>query len=434
MESNLYWTTIAAQVKAGKVPRSVVDEAVRRVLRVKFAMGLFEHPYADLSQASKVTLTPENMALAKQVAEESFVLLKNDGVLPLKPNANVAVIGPLADDAANMLGSWSAKADPQSVVTLWKALEDRSSGHATYAKGTDILGKSDAGFDEAVNAARQADVVVMALGEDGPVMTGEASSRTELGLPGNQQQLLEAVAAAGKPVVLLVFSGRPLVLDWAAEHVAAVMAVWHPGVQAGPALLDTLYGAYNPSGRLTVSFPRAVGQEPLYYNHLSTGRPLGDVDDSHLPTNGDEKYHSRYIDRPASALYPFGFGLSYTKFSYTPPTLSAKTFNSADLNAGRATVKVSADVRNDGAVAGDEVVQLYINQRGTSVALPVRELKGFQRVSLKPGESKHVEFTLSREELSFWNIDMKDVVEPAQVKVWVAGSSAAGTPAEFTIQ
>ncbi|HET9695384.1 MAG TPA: glycoside hydrolase family 3 N-terminal domain-containing protein, partial [Terriglobales bacterium] len=297
MEGNLYWTTLADQVKSGKVPMAVIDDAVRRILRVKIAMGLFEHPYADLASASKVTLTPENVALAREVAEKSFVLLKNDGVLPLKPEAKIAVIGPLADDAPNTLGAWSAKGDPKDVVTLWKAFSERSASRATYAKGTEILTHSETGFDEALKAAQQADVVVMAMGEAAGDMTGEAASRSELGLPGNQEKLLEAVTAVGKPVVLLVYSGRPLVLNWASTHVAAIIEAWHPGIQAGPALVNTLFGTNNPSGKLTVSFPRSVGQEPLHYDQLSTGRPLGNVDDSHPPASAEEKYKSRYIDQ-----------------------------------------------------------------------------------------------------------------------------------------
>ncbi len=434
MEGNLYWSTLAEQVKAGKVPETVIDEAVRRILRVKLAMGLFERPYADLTSAARVTLTPDNLALARTVAEKSFVLLKNDGVLPLRPQATVALIGPLADSAADMLGSWSAKGDPKDVVTLRQSFSERSASRAIFARGTEILTDSESGFTEAVQAAEKADVAVVALGEDAPAMTGEAASRSEIGLPGNQQKLLEAITATGKPVVLIVFSGRPLVLNWAAQHVAAIIEAWHPGVQAGPALVNTLYGQSNPSGRLTMSFPRSVGQEPLYYNHLNTGRPAGNVDLTHPPANGDEKYHSRYIDQQNTALYPFGFGLSYTKFSYTPVSLNATSLKAATLNDGTAKLSVTAEVKNTGTVAGDEIVQLYINERGTSVARPVRELKGFQRVSLKPGESKRVEFTLGRDELAFWNVDMKNVVEPAAVKVWVAGSSVEGTPVEFSIQ
>jgi beta-glucosidase len=434
MESNLYLTTLGDQVKSGKVPMAVLDEAVRRILRVKFAMGLFEHPYYDPSKTAQMTLTAENLATARQAAEESFVLLKNQSALPLKPDARVALIGPLADDAHQMLGSWIAKGGDQDVVTLRKALADRIGDKLTFAKGTEIRTDSETGFAEAVQSAQQADVVVMALGEDAEWMTGEAASRSELGLPGNQEKLLEAVAATGKPVVLLVFSGRPLALDWAAAHAPAIMEVWFPGVQAGPALVNTLYGESNPSGRLTVSFPRAVGQEPLYYNQLPTGRPIGKIDVSHAPTNAEEKYKSRYIDQLDSALYPFGYGLSYTSFSYSPVTLSTTTVKAADLNAGKPGLTVTAEVKNTGSRPGSEVVQLYINERGTSVSRPIRELKGFEKIMLRPGESRKVQFTLGRDELAFWNIDMKDVVEPATVKAWIAGDSVQGEPAEFTIQ
>lgn len=439
MESNLYWTTLGDQVKSGAVSMARLDEAVRRILRIKFALGLFDHPYADLQRASTEILSSQNLQVARKAAEESFVLLKNEPVggapvLPLKKDAKVALIGPLADDAEQMLGSWGGAGQGHDAITPRKTLAEQLGNNLFYAKGTELLTDSEAGFSEATQAAQQADVVVMALGEDGPLMTGEAGSRAHLGLPGNQEKLLETVAAVGKPVVLLVFSGRPLVLNWAAAHIPAIVEVWFPGVQAGPAIVETLYGQNNPSGRLTTSFPRAVGQEPLYYDQLPTGRPVGNVDTSHPPRNGEEKYHSRYVDVPNTALYPFGYGLSYTTFAYSPATLSTSTLAAADLNAGKPGLTVTADVRNTGSVAGEEVVQMYINERGTSVSRPIRELKGFQKVFLQPGESKQVQFTLGRDELAFWNIDMKDLVEPAEVKVWVAGNSVDGTPATFTIQ
>lgn len=439
MESNLYWTTLSDQVKSGKVPAARLDEAVRRILRVKFALGLFDNPYANLQQANAELLSPENLQVARTAAEKSFVLLKNDAVngapvLPLKKDAKVALIGPLADNAEQMLGSWGGAGRGQDAVTLRKTLSEQLGNNLVYAKGTELWTDSETGFAEAIQAAQQAEVVVMALGEDGPLMTGEAGSRAHLGLPGNQEKLLETIVATGKPVVLLVFSGRPLVLNWAAAHVPAIMEVWFPGVQAGPALADTLYGENNPSGKLTTSFPRAVGQEPLYYNQLPTGRPVGNIDTSRPPRGGEEKYHSRYIDEQNTALYPFGYGLSYATYAYSPVTLSASTASAVDLNAGKPGVTVTAEVRNTGKVAGEEVVQMYINERGTSVSRPIRELKGFQKVMLQPGESKKVQFTLGRDELAFWNIDMKDIVEPAEVKVWVAGNSVDGTPATFTLQ
>jgi beta-glucosidase len=433
MESNNYFSTLAGQVKAGVVPLSRIDEAVRGILRVKFALGLFAHPYAQITPSA--ILAKENVELARTVAEKSFVLLKNeDNVLPLKKQAKIALIGPMADSAADMIGAWGGKGNRDDVVTLRAALLQLLGPAITYAKGTETFTDSEAGFAEAVQAAQQADVVVLALGEDAVWMTGEAGSRSELTLPGNQEKLLQAVSAVGKPVVLIVFSGRPLVLNWAAQHVPAILEAWHPGIQAGPALVRVLYGEVNPSGKLTTSFPRSVGQEPLYYNALSTGRPLGNTDDSHPPHNSVDKYKSRYVDQRNTALFPFGFGLSYTTFSYTAPAISGTSFTAADLNSGNAKVTITAEVKNTGGIAGEETVQLYINERGTSVARPVRELKGFQKVLLKPGESKRVEFTLGRNELAFWNIDMKEVVEPAKVTIWVAGNSVDGMPATFTIK
>lgn len=433
MESESYVTTLAEQVKSGAVPVAAVDEAVRRILRVKLALGLFEHPYAESVKGPAPT--EANLLLARTVAERSFVLLKNEkGVLPLKAEQRVALVGPFADDAAQMLGSWGARGLASDVVTLRAALQQRLGEKLTFAKGTPIIGASDeAQIAEAVRLASAADVVLLTLGEDGPGTTGEATSKTDLQLPAQQMQLLKAVAATGKPVVLLLFSGRPLVLTGVVPQVAAILEVWFPGVQAGPALARTLYGESNPSAKLTVSFPRAVGQEPLYYNHLNTGRPIGNIDDTHPPREG-EQFFSRYLDTPTSPLFPFGFGLSYTSFSYGPVSLSATALQAAEVNAGKAKLTVRAEVKNSGAVAGDEVVQLYIGQRGTSITRPVRELKGFRKVYLEAGQSQQVEFTLGRDELAFWNIEMKNVAEPAMVRVWIGGSSDAANPVEFQLK
>lgn len=265
-------------------------------------------------------------------------------------------------------------------------------------------------------------------------MSAEAASRAHLGFPGNQQQLLQAIAATGKPIVLIVFSGRPLTLDWAAGHVPAILQAWFPGIQAGPALVRTLFGDVSPSGKLTVTMPHSVGQEPLYYDALNTGRPADGVDLSRPPSNPDEKYHSRYVDEPNAALFPFGYGLSYTKFSYSPLELSTSQLSASGLNQKTAqAVHVSTTVKNTGSRASDEIVELYLRLRGTSVALPVRQLKGFRRVALAPGESKRIEFTLGRDELAFWNIDMQDLVEPAIATVWIGPSSAEGESADFVI-
>lgn len=441
MESNLYETQLAQLVKSGAVPMSVVDESVKNVLRVKFALGLFDNPYTDDKRKNTGPISPAYRDLARTVAEESFVLLKNEPVngqatLPLQRVANIALIGPLADDAGNMLGSWAGDGKPEDVVTLRRALTDyatKANATVTYAQGLPITGGTAAGIDEAVQAARNADVVLLALGEDGPNMTGEAASRTRLGLPGNQAQLLDRVAQLGKPTVLILFSGRPLVLTDVEPKVHSILAVWHPGVEAGPAIVRTLFGEATPSGRLTASFPRSVGQLPLYYNALNTGRPV--AKGAGLPqSEADVKYKSRYIDESNEALFPFGYGLTYTTFTYGQPKLSGTTLSAAALNGGKATpIRVTAEVRNNGNRPAQEVVQLYIGQRGTSVALPVRELKGFQKIALAPGESKTVEFTIGRDELAFWNIDQKNVAEPSSVRVWIAPNSASGTPVEFNV-
>ena len=256
----------------------------------------------------------------------------------------------------------------------------------------------------------------------------------ELDFPGQQQQLLEAIFATGKPVLLVVFSGRPLAITWAATHVPAILQAWYPGVQAGPALTRVLFGDVNPSGKLTVTMPRSVGQEPLYYNALNTGRPPDGIDLTRLPKDGGEKYHSRYLDELNAPLFPFGYGLSYTHFTYSPLTLDTTQLSAGALNAGQGQpLHVSTTVTNAGSLAGDEIVQLYIRLRGTSVSLPVRQLKGFRKLSLQPGESARVDFTLGRDELAFWNIDLRDIVEPAQATVWVGPSSVEGPSAGFAI-
>jgi beta-glucosidase len=447
MESNLYHPNLPDLVKSGAVPQATLDESVRNVLRVKYALGLFDHPYTEESRTIYGKPIPlASRELARTVAEESFVLLKNGAagaqpVLPLQTGAakNIALIGPLADDAPNMLGAWAGDGKPEDVVTLRQALADYASKNnikLNYAKGSEIVGGDASTINEAVEAARTADVVLLAVGENAPDMTGEAASRSRLDLPGNQNELVEKVAALGKPTVMILFSGRPLALSYVEGKVNAILEAWFPGIEAGPALVRTLFGESNPSGRVTASFPRSVGQEPLYYNALNTGRPAGRVDLTKPPTNGDQKYKSRYIDEQNSALYPFGYGLSYTSFSYSQPKLSTTTTTASTLNAGGAgAIRVTAEVKNTGSRPGQEAVQLYISERGTSVSLPVRELKGFQKISLAPGEAKTVEFTIGRDELAFWNIDQKLVVEPAKVRVWVAPNSAAGgEPVEFEIK
>ena len=463
MEGNLYGTVIADQVRAGKIPESVVDEATRRILRVKFALGLFEHPYT--TEGPAYDPTPKRRAAARKVANETLVLLKNDPVegvgtlLPLTAKAKkVALIGPLADNQQELLGAWSGHGEAKDVITLRQALADRLGGRLLYAEGCGLLSGADANvlkhvsfggpdsapgneplpddaktIAEAVEAAKKADVAILALGESTNWMEGEASSRTTLGFTGAQEQLLEAVVATGKPVILVVLATRPLELKWAAGHVPAILEAWSPGIEAGNAVADVLFGDVNPSGKLPASFPRAVGQEPLYYAQLPTGRPAhGDL--SHMPQNSLEKFMSRYVDEENSALFPFRWGLSYTRFSYSQPTISRTGIPERELLASRSgpVATVGVDVRNTGSVAGTEVVQLYIRNTAASVEQPVRELKGFARVQLAPGEQKHVEFPLGFDELNFYNVDMKRTVEPTTYKIWVGGNSLA--TAETSLQ
>ena len=420
--------------------RQEADRAarVRQVWReVRFAAGV--HPHQAGEFAGKVNGAREAV---RRAAEESFVLLRNaavDGnaVLPLGDQVkSVALIGPLADAANEMQGAWGGATQASDVVTLRQALQRRMQqrgGRVLFAHGTDVLGDSTAGFDAALQAARQADVVVMALGESSE-MSGEAGSRAHLDLPGNQQQLLEKVAATGKPVVLLVFSGRPLVLDWADRHVPAIMATWFPGTEAGNAVANVLFGDVAPSGKLTMSFPRAVGQEPLYYDQFPTGRPAGDADLT-KPPSGDTRFISRYIDVPNDALYPFGYGLGYTTFGYADVKVSRAHVPLAEADRAGASdlVTVTATVKNTGTRAGTEVVQLYVRNLGASVEQPVRGLQGFQRVTLKPGESRQVSFRLGFPELSFWNVHSRQVVEPTHYTVWVGGSSRADEQADFDV-
>jgi len=440
MMSHYYDAELPGLIKSGQVPMSVVDEAVRRVLRVKFALGLFEHPYAEGKEVTAAV--PEHRPLVRKAAEEAIVLLQNKdvsgaAVLPLKKELKkIALIGPLADDTGEMMGAWGLTKREPDVVTVKDALEQRmkqAAGSLLYAKGTEIATDSEAGFAEAVDAAKQADVVVMALGETAE-MSGEAGSRAYLDLPGNQQKLLEQVAAAGKPVVLLVFSGRPLVLDWAAKHVPAIMEAWFPGTEAGNAIADLMYGDVVPSAKLPMSFPRAVGQEPLYYNQFPTGRPPVGLD-LNQPPGGDSRFFSRYVDVPNDALFPFGFGLSYTKFAYEG--VSVSTHSVPLKQASRADAKellsVTATVKNTGDREGTEIVQCYVRNIGASLEQPVRSLKGFERVTLKPGESKQVTFKLGFPELSFYNNEGRPVIEATDYTVWVGGSSTADQHDEFKI-
>jgi beta-glucosidase len=446
MVSSLYHDHLAELVRSGKVPEANVDKSVRRVLRVKLALGLFEHPYTDEGRASHAFFLPESLDLARTAAERSFVLLKNSPVaggnalLPISTDIKtVAVIGPLADNPSDPEGKYPF--NPKSGVPSLPAELARRLGeeHVLRFKGTGILSGSNEDIAAAVAGAKRADLTILTLGETQD-MSGEAASRANLGLPGRQQELLEAIVATGKPVVLILFSGRPLTLPWAFEHVPAVLAAWSPGTGAGPALARTLYGDSNPSGKLVVSWPRSVGQEPLYYNALSTGRPPGNIDLTQPPHDTESKYVSRYIDEQNTPQFPFGYGGSYTSFGYGPTKISKTQLSAAELNKGLSgsagatgSLTVEAEVSNTGARAGEEIVQLYVRLQGTSTAQPVRALKGFQHIVLAPGETRKVTFHLGSEAFALWNASNEFVVEPSKVTVWISPDSARGTGAALEI-
>ena len=438
MMSHFYDAELPGLVRSGKVHIGVVDEAVRRVLRVKFALGLFEHPFPLAPEVTAAV--PEHRPLVRQAAEESLVLLQNNTiagtpVLPLKPGVKLALIGPLADDSAEMQGAWGGAHRVADVITLKSALEEftkASGGSVVTATGTEISGNSDEGFANAEAAARSADVVLMALGESS-AMSGEGGSRAHLDLPGNQQQLLEHIVATGKPVVLIVFSGRPLVLTWAAAHVPAILEAWFPGTEAGHALTRVLFGQESPSGKLPMSFPVTEGQEPLYYNQLPTGRPPLYAD-LNAPPGGKSRYLSRYIDAPNAALFPFGFGLSYTTFAYSNVTVSRTEVPLQEAKPGvHSLVIATATIKNTGQRAGTEVVQCYVGNRGASLEQPVRSLQGFARITLEPGESRTVQFPLGFSELSFFTNHGRAVMEPTSYTVWIGGSSLATASAAFKV-
>jgi len=420
MVSRIYVDDLPALVRAGRIRLGVVNEAVRRVLRTKAALGLLDDPYhgTTVERERSVLLAPEHRQVARRVAEESIVLLKNDGsLLPLGPRVrSVAVIGPLADDKVAALGSWPGRGDPRDAVTPLEGIKAHAgSVSVLYAKGCGITDTATAGFAGAVAAAKQADVAVLVLGEAGD-MSGEAASRANIDLPGVQQQLLEAVHATGTPVVLVLMNGRPLTIPWAAEHVPAIVESWFLGVETGPALAAVLFGDVSPSGRLPATFPRTVGQIPLYYNHKNTGRPTG-----------PDKYTSKYIDLPVTPLFAFGHGLSYTTFGYSDLRLSTPRITPAG------TLRVSVTLTNTGAREGAEVVQLYVHDEVASVTRPVRALAGFRRVSLKPGEARTVDLQLTPKELGLYNQSMKFVVEPGKFRVFVGGSSVGGLEGEFEV-
>jgi beta-glucosidase len=435
MESYAYVENLVALVKEGKVSEDRINDAVRRILKVKFELGLFDDPYkyCNEEREQKTVGKKEFHDGVLDVAKKSIVLLKNENsLLPLKKQGQkIAVIGALANDKTSPLGSWRIGADDNTAVSVLEGLQQYKGNTLTYAKGADVvLGNpvfvsetkinmtDKSGFAEAVNAAKGADVVVIVLGEHG-LQTGEGRSRGELGLPGVQQELLETVFKANKNVVLVLTNGRPLIINWASENVPAIVEAWHLGTESGNAIAQVLYGDYNPSGKLPMSFPKSVGQLPLYYNHKATGRP-----GNGQPT--ESVFWSHYTDIDSNPAYPFGYGLSYSKFGYSNLKVSSNSFT----KDGKLTVSV--DVKNNSAVDGKEVVQLYIHDHFGSVTRPVKELKGFELTEIKAGQTKTVTFTIDEKTIQFYTANNKWEAEPGDFTVFVGGSSVTALEAPFS--
>lgn len=409
----------ARLVADGRLSEATIDDAVRHVLRLKYRLGLFDRPYVDASREAAVLSDPEHRREARRIAGRSMVLLKNDGgALPLSRKLNkLAVVGPLADSKVDMMGTWIGDGKEDDVVTVREGFEQVLGRRGVrYAQGCDAVCRSSGGFGNAVSAVRSSQAAVVVLGEPWD-WSGEASSRSQLDLPGRQLQLLRAIAATGKPYVVVLMNGRPLTIDWAARHAPAILEAWYPGTEAGNAVADVLLGRVNPGGKLPMSFPRNVGQIPLHYDEKPTGRPFD-------PAN---KYTSKYLDVDNTPQYPLGFGLSYTRFALSDLTVTPNSI------APDGEVTVTATVRNSGRVAGDEVVQLYVRDRVASVTRPVRSLRGFERVPLAPGQSRQVTFRLDHDDLSLIDNSGREVVEPGAFTVWVSTSSVGGLQGSFTV-
>jgi beta-glucosidase len=441
MVSEYFIDELPALVKAGKVKEAVIDAACRRILEAKYKLGLFTDPYRGASEerAAAQIMNDEKLAMSKEAALKSMVLLKNDRqTLPLDASKKIAFIGPLVQDQRNLIGNWSGAGNPQQAVSLWSALKNKFAGNTfLYAKGCNLIDDAvlrdklnqhggniipdsrspQQLLAEALQTARRADVIVAVLGESFG-MSGEAASRSSIDLPEHQKALLKALKETGKPVVLVLMNGRPLTLAWEHDHLDAILETWYAGTRAGDAIADILFGDANPSGKLTITFPRNVGQIPIYYNHKNTGRPFNDR----------EKYTSKYLDVSNEPLYPFGHGLSYTQFTYSAVQLSDTT-----LTAG-GSLTASVTLANSGNRAGEETVQLYIRDCVGSITRPVKELKGFQKVALQPGENKEITFTITPDLLKFYNADLQWVAEPGEFWVFIGSSSITDNKAAFSLK
>ena len=439
-----FLSTLQKSLTEKKVTMQQIDVACRLVLEAKYKLGLFADPYkyCNEERAKTEIFTPANRKVARSIATESFVLLKNkNNLLPIKKTGTIALIGPLADAKENMSGTWSVATDMSTPISVLQGLKNAlgSNAKVLYAKGSNLdadslleehatmFGKTlhrdarsnEVILKEALEVAAQSDVIVAALGESAE-MSGEAASRSDISIPKIQQELLEALLKTGKPVVLVLFTGRPLTLKWENEHVPAILNVWFSGTEAGDAIVDVLFGDVNPSGKLSTTFPQNVGQIPLYYNHKNTGRPLPEG-------KWFQKYRSNYLDVSNDPLYPFGYGLSYTNFSYSDISLSSNTIK------GTQSIKATVTVTNTGSVSGKEVVQLYTRQLVGTTTHPVKELKGFQKIELKAGESKTVSFNIAASDLKFYNSDLKYVAEPGNFKLFIGGNSRDVKQTDFKL-
>lgn len=427
MVSTTYFDNLRRLVEKQNVSIASIDAAVRRILRLKYQLGLFDAP---VRPAASVQTANDARGIAKELATQSLVLLKNDnGVLPLSPSVKrIAVIGPLANSPVDQMGSWVMDARPEEVETPLTSLQRKfGAGRIRYVAALrNSRDTSREQFNAAIEAAKASDVVLLLLGEE-QILSGEAHSRAFLNLPGAQEELAAEIAATGTPMVTIILAGRPLTFQNVAAKSAGVLYAWHPGTMGGPALLDVLTGGVSPSGKLPISFPRAVGQIPIYYSHLNTGRPAspGELGIPLGSPVNPEGFTSKYLDVDFTPEYPFGFGLSYTTFEYSKPRAST-----AELTPG-SSITVSAEIANTGKRAGEEVAQLYIRDLVASVARPVRELKGFSRIRLNPGEKRTVSFTLTPRDLSFYNESMELVTEPGEFQAWIAPDSASGSDVRF---
>lgn len=435
MEGNVYIQELVTLVKDGIVKEHIIDDAVRRILTVKYELGLFDNPYTYCDEENEKEIIGHiaHQDAVLDMAKKSIVLLKNESnLLPLKKEGQkIALIGPLAEDKNSPLGSWRLASDDNTAVSVLEGMQKYTGNTLSYKKGVDLVIGNTAfiqeiqinttnrnGIDEAVQVAKNADVVVMVLGEHG-FQSGEARSRTSLDLPGLQQELLEAVYAVNKNIVLVLNNGRPLAIEWAAEHIPTIVEAWQLGTQSGNAIAQVLYGDYNPSGKLPMTFPRNVGQVPIYYNYKSTGRPIN---------NNENVFWSHYIDVANTPLYPFGHGLSYTTFAYSNFKVHGKDFAVTD------DIKITVDVTNTGNYDGKEVVQLYIRDVLGSITRPVKELKGFELVNFQKGETKTIEFTLTQKELGFYDNDGNYIVESGDFEVFVGGSSYTVLKERFVLK